>query len=607
MSTKLIMTFAPHPDESGLGYYRRLASQNALSGWKELARMCEVSVVKTGLLARPEHVSAALALEPAWSQQASSQDEMARGWRGLRRTGADAVCPHCLAESAHMRVSWEHVFMVACPHHKVLLSDTCSGCGDRLSSTREQVERWSCGHDLRSTNAPPATDAQLWVAALLESGGASSQNWAPQVQGAPLDLVSALVRTLCLLSDPEAPPPKSNSAGPRTVRESVEFLRPLDGLLADWPKGFEAHVSARIAVGRPEARTLNSLLGKWYHELRALSECEPLLPFLEAVGRVAAVEFDGVLGLDSAGQTLTKNATHLLVTPAAKLLGINRATLEKFVKSGQLEHRRKKFGTQGSVYELPVAELHAVVAARKLWMVEEEACEKLGVTSALLERLVDAELLVGDSQWRSDVRKGGQFERASVAKLITLLRSHRAVGAGFEGRRIPLRELNARRTGDKKAIIAALRAIATGEIRPLGASPTVGGLEFPLDQVSRHFSRPVVDAGLSVQGLSKVTGWKWESIAHWIGGGLLEAHEHVVRGQSCRVVMPDQLLAFCRAYIPLSDLAKELGTRSSVMSERLHGIEVIGSQLLPGGQRRGGLVRIGDLARSALERVDSEL
>ena len=38
-----------------------------------------------------------------------------------------------------------------------------------------------------------------------------------------------------------------------------------------------------------------------------------------------------------------------------------------------------------------------------------------------------------------------------------------------------------------------------------------------------------------------------ESIAHWIDEGLLESHEIVLRGQPCRVVMPEQLLAFSRA------------------------------------------------------------
>jgi hypothetical protein len=394
MTVQLIKTFPPFADEPGLGYYRHLASENALSGWKELARLCEVPVVKTGLLARPEHVAEVLGLELAWSRQASAQEDMARGWRGRRRLGADAVCPHCLAESPHLRVAWEHAYMVACPRHKVLLSDICSACGERLTSTRERIEHCSCGHDLRALAPSRATPAQLWVAALIESAGASSGEWTPPVMGAPLDLVAMLVQTLCLLADPHVAPPKSNCAAPRTLQESIEFLHPLGALLAEWPSGFEAHVSIRIAAGRAEARTLNTLLGKWYHQLRALSECEPLKQFLEAVGRVASIEFDGVIGLDSAADALTKDSTYLVLTQAAKLVGMHRDTLATYVKGGQLTHRMKKLGTRGQVYEVPVDEMNAVVLARKGWLDEEGAGQMLGVPPAVLQRLVDAELLV---------------------------------------------------------------------------------------------------------------------------------------------------------------------------------------------------------------------
>lgn len=136
---ELIATFAPHDDESALGYYRRLASDNALSSWKELARLCEVSTAKSALFARPEHVATGLGLEVDWSKQASKHDDTARGWRGLRRASSDAVCPHCLGESVYLRMGWEHAYMVACPHHEVLLCDACSACGSRLTSNRERA------------------------------------------------------------------------------------------------------------------------------------------------------------------------------------------------------------------------------------------------------------------------------------------------------------------------------------------------------------------------------------------------------------------------------------------------------------------------------------
>ena len=99
----LLNTFPPQADESGLGYYRRLAAGNALWGWRELARMAQVSSHRSGLFGRPEFVATQLGLETDWAQQAAAAESAAKGWKGLHRMRADAVCPACLDESVHIR------------------------------------------------------------------------------------------------------------------------------------------------------------------------------------------------------------------------------------------------------------------------------------------------------------------------------------------------------------------------------------------------------------------------------------------------------------------------------------------------------------------------
>lgn len=597
---QLINTFASDEDESGLGYYRRLAAANGFSGWRQLARLCELSVSRSGLLSRPEYVAELLGLPAAWAQQATSQEDMARGWTGLRRTSRDAVCPHCLRESPHLRVSWEHAYMVACPKHEVVLADTCDVCGQALSVHRDHILLCSCGRQLSDMKTPLATGGQLWLASLIATRGRTSGRWSPKISNAPLDVVTELVHSLCLLHDPTVPPPRKNSATPRSVAESIRFLRPLDTLIADWPRGFEAHVSVRIAAGNPEARTLNSLLGKWYLQLTAVATNNALTPFLEAVAHVATKEFTGLMGLDRAASVMTQQATHLIANQAAARMGIHRDTLVSRIKEGKVRYRTRKFGTRGQAYEVPIEEVNAIIEARAQWVTDTEAGAILGVPGSVVELLLDADLLVGDSSWRRDVRKGGAILLASVSSLADALRQAAAQLSPPSGRRIQLRELTGRR-GDKKAVVAALRAIAAGEIRPVTASEVPGSIQYALADISEHFSRPVAEAGTSVQELAEITGWKWESIDHWISLGLLDCSTIKVRGQIRRVVMPHQLLAFTRTYIPLADLARQLETKASALSARLDGMEVVGSQTLPSGSRRGGLLRTVDLATKALE------
>ena len=101
----LMRTDAPRDDESGLGYYRRLAVANALFGWPEVAALAGVARTRQALLASPEHVATQLGLEPEWSHAATQQEQASRDWRGLRRSQADAVCPHCLADDVYRKRS----------------------------------------------------------------------------------------------------------------------------------------------------------------------------------------------------------------------------------------------------------------------------------------------------------------------------------------------------------------------------------------------------------------------------------------------------------------------------------------------------------------------
>lgn len=81
---------------------------------------------------------------------------------------------------------------------------------------------------------------------------------------------------------------------------------------------------------------------------------------------------------------------------------------------------------------------------------------------------------------------------------------------------------------------------------------------------------------------------------------MLDAQSIELGGQSCRVVLPHQLLAFRETYVPLADLARSMGTKSSALSRLLPGIELVGAQQLSGGNASGGLVRIADLGRLAV-------
>jgi hypothetical protein len=592
---ELTHLFEPQLDESPLGYYRRLSAANALTSWRELATMAEVSPSRSGLLGTPEHTAAILNIPPAWTARMAQREQELRALRSLHRSRRDAVCPQCLAEEMYLRSGWEHVYVTACVRHKVQLVDRCAGCDSPLELIREQIGQCSCGHELAQQDCEPATHAQLWLSCAL-TGGVPLVELAPEVAGADAQRIAQLVKVLCQGFELTSGPARRNAAAPQSISQAIEFLAPLERLLERWPKGYEAHVRARIAAGSPQSRTLRALLGRWYQQLRELALDEPLNQFIVPVQRVAAIEFDGVV--NAADVDRWEDLRYVRLSDAAKHGQMTVPTLRRAIETNQIGHRTRRSGARGKVFEVLREDLDRIVSARSGWITEANASSLLGVPPKVLGNMAAAGLLEADYDWVKDVQKGGPIRAASIDRLIQALMANQASEtAGAEC--IAFKDLTSRRLGDNTAIRSLMRAIFTGEVAAQSGAGLVGDLVYKLSDVRRFFGTPLLEAGLSISQLAKLTGWKHESIDHWLEQGLMESHAITLRGQPCRVVMPAQLLAFNRTYMPMSDLAKLVGHRSSFMSRRLEQIGVIGGKPTGRSSERGMVVRLADIAALA--------
>lgn len=290
----LLQTFAPYADESGLGYYRRLAAANSLWKWREIATLANVTVYKSSLFESPDFVASQLELEPEWTRYASKQDAASRTLHRMHRQRYDAVCPCCLEESVYLRQRWEHAFVTACPQHGCLLIEKCPACCNWLSPEREHIELCPCGHDLRTSRSIQATPLHLWLSALLQ--GEESTAMQPALKGVEPQALASLIKLLGQHVDPTLPHARKNQSLPTTLGTAQEFLAPLESMFFQWPKNFEAHVKARIEAGKKDARTVNSLLGHWLRELRKIAEHPPLKIFLDITLDVCQQHFNGRLG-----------------------------------------------------------------------------------------------------------------------------------------------------------------------------------------------------------------------------------------------------------------------------------------------------------------------
>ncbi|RQT02706.1 TniQ family protein [Burkholderia contaminans] len=596
----LVLTYAPRDDESGMGYYRRLAADNALFNWRDLASSAGVERNRRALLTRTDDVARNLGLEPAWAERARHQEHLCRDWGRLHRAQADAVCPACLTESPYLRHHWEHAYVTACPRHKILLVDQCNACGKHLSPERLYIGLCSCGHDLSSMPRVPASPAQQWLSTLIASNGQQAGSVKPSLHDVDIDVLVKVIRTLCQYSDPTRPGLPRGAVLPKFVADAVEFLSPLEALLVDWPVGFRNHVEQRIAAGRKDARTLNTLLGDWYVNLRKVCQGTALEPLLQIIIDAAAQKSDCVLGLDSA-KAIAADATGYIRAPdAAKAIGVSVSRLRDSMLAGECEHRARRTGTRGQLFEIPCAEVERIQRQRAEWISDRDACEIAGVPPAVLKRMKAAGVIRSDIRWREDLMKGGPVEHQSILDLYRRVDQRVEPAAIADDSTLTWAEMTSRRMGDQRAIESLMQAIAGGNVNAIKHAPTLGEMSFTTADASRYFGTPLLEAGMSIQQLAQATGWKWESIQHWMDEGLLASESIQRRGQPCHVVLPHQLLAFRQTFVPLADLARAMGTTSSALSRLLPRVELVGAKRLPDGAMRGALIRIADLGRLAV-------
>jgi hypothetical protein len=589
------------PDESPLGYYRRLAQENRMRGWPELASVAGVSRFPSALLSHSAQVADALGLKREWTARAAERDTEMRKHHRFLRGPFDAVCPACLRESQHHRAAWDHVYVTACHKHKVILTDQCPRCQSRLSKRRPRIEQCGCGQDLRKLPSAAASHGALWIAAILGSTSGRASSAEPKlrnVEGAPLSNVLA---TLCFLHDPGSKP-RRNAAQPKSISEALELLHPLEALLHDWPSGFREHVRVRLEAADPAARTLNAALGLWYQRLKREALRWKDDPFLAQVIQVANEHFPGLIGLDGAGTLGLTVEKPLSLREAAERLGLRRDFLASAIKAGKVQATDRRFGERKLAYQLTPKDVEGIRVQRLEWIDRQTAVRLLDVPESVLGGLVESGAVVFDKAGRSDVAKGGPYSKVSMDGLATLLRG-RVAGGPDEGPTIRLKEINSRRVGDHRALRSVFAAIVSGALRPVGQPPTegVGAFAFRRDEVQALFGSVGTDRGMTIEQVCRMTGWKYESVSHWIDEGLLQCESVLLRGQGSRVLMPEHLLRFMHEFVPLSVLARSVETKSTALMRLLPGLPLRGAKVLPNGARRGALVSMPDLVNALLE------
>lgn len=586
-------TTKPEPQESLLGYFRRLGDLNAFietaDFFSELS--CRYS---RPMIEQIECLEAACGLAPgaleAISPKAASEST-GRDWQYDRRW-SDPVCPECLAEGQVYHQSWRHALVTACHKHEIRLQDTCTRCSEPLTPGSGGYGTCSCGLDLAQLPRvqAPAHEVLIsqWIAGMAQSN--STAEPITQASKMPNDVG----RFVCFLASSfleNRTGKNGKTTMPKTISDAVQLLEPVAALLQDWPRGFENHVRQRLTESSSEENSAPARLGKWYHRLMKFTD-PAYDQFRLAVARVVAQEFNGSY---VGGLALNDERDWLSAKEASADLGITAQRLVDAISRKQIAGTKSRSGFGHTHTVIPRFEVRNIAAERNRYCDGMSIRNLTGLSRKQFELLREAgvacEVAVQDRPALVD----GGFDRMALLEHISQIRS----SVEYQpGETVKLSELSLRRTTDRSALLHLFRLVFERKIKPVVADEDMALSEF-------EFLKSEIDGGLSTlrfsrdwtaHDVAKIAGWKPQSVVHWCRLGLLEARQVQHGPNVSYLISPEKLARFQAAFVPVATLAKSRGTSSRKLMESLAEREIPTHGAQPEGRTsRGHLVRLSDL------------
>jgi hypothetical protein len=224
-----------------------------------------------------------------------------------------------------------------------------------------------------------------------------------------------------------------------------------------------------------------------------------------------------------------------------------------------------------------------------------EVLKRTGLNESVLKQLTRVGLLPKRARavWDLNVRKPYDLADVQAVEsfLFGLIESNTATT-----HTIALNEINRRIGTSRMAIDEVFEHIAQGTLRPINAGEAshLGQLLFDKDALTHLIGSSQAVTLMTAEHLARITGWKSESIRHWVKSGFLAGEPAEARGRVVYWVGMRAVHDFMGRYKVISELARQLETSPKSLTEKLHkmGIPILGAQAVAPGVTRGGLVEL---------------
>jgi len=594
----LIKHVAPFFDESALGYIHRLAINNYLDGWKEVARILNVGASRSALMNSSDNFEKILGLPKKWVDLIKGNENQCQSWNRFHQSYHIKVCPECLKINPYRKNIWEHVFCTCCVEHKCELIDVCPACNSVLDKSLIGLTHCKCGCDLRNIDAVKAPVHLMIVSQMMNGYIKYEEHGLPLTENININKAANLLRIVCHQFDVSLPWRKSTEALPQSLILAKNFLSPMEDIFNDWPKNLEKHVCLRMENSSSDGYTPAKILGNWYTVIKSLTLGNTLELFLKIIINSASDFCGSTTSFDKASFLLEKHDGFLPISQAAEKHSINRLMLIKAANAGRIKFRKIGKARKAFTYEFFEEDVKKLKYEREQWCMAKDAYAYLGVSQYLFDQIVLADLVVVDRDWKSDVEKAGPVSKISLAELEININNKRV--SLFDGKSIEIRKIASLKLGENSKLHDIFKAIYEGRIRVVACSGKFGEYKVSLEDIYSVLQVGEQGKGYSIEELGSLTGWKWEAIGHWMDCGILEFDNYKIKGRNCRFVTQKQLIDFQRKYIPTADLMRQVGRTTTYLKNRYPELSILGEKALPGGKFLGGLVSLSDWMKITL-------
>lgn len=584
----------PNDQESLDGYLRRLAESEF---WADVSDFLKSHDLQYGrqLIENSGTAEQVLGLQTGTLSSIApslAPDSPRLKWRFDRYHSAP-VCPTCVSEGRPHHQSWRHSFVTCCVEHKTRLVDTCPMCLEMFRPGRGGYQSCECGFQFERLECEPATKEEVSIAALIGEKKHPMRSLLPPKlrSGTPPDIGEFLFFLASEHLDTKTGK-HGKSAFPKTVAESRAFLESTLAVLCDWPNAFRVEVSRRLANDATASSSAPARLGRWYQRLMAF-EGEGYSDFRAELTYVVKNEFDGVYAGNI--ETATQDRSWISAAHAARDIGIRAERIVDAVSKGAIPGTKHHSGMGHRHTVIHQSTIEEIKRNRQRFIDKKTLRENLGISRKQCDLLISVDFLKPCLPEELLPLVDGRFDRGETEDLVAKI----ATGTStFDCQTIAFKDLNLRFTTDTSGLKKVFDEIANQRLRPKAGTTTgtLGDFRFSKAEVDAVLVDAKRGSGWTMQEVAQFTGWKGHCISEWCRQGLLrhETFEHA--GGFGRVIEPADLARFQMEYVPLSELAKQMGTSSRSLLKRLNdrGIQTVGS-FQDGSAIRGHLAHISSI------------